>query len=330
MTLKTLSTMMATSVIIAGTLSSCNKNYNTIGTESSTVDMKFNISSSAYTKAGGSEVNETAVNNTQIFVFRNDGSLDAYKSADAASEIKVSCTTGEREIYALVNAPAETSITTKTDLLAKTSLLTDNSTNGLVMVGKVSAKLEAAGNIAIPVKRLVAKLSVKQITADFASEAYKNTAFKINSIYVINAAGDINYGQNVNPTLWLNKTKFCDEDAKDLLYKSANDTEVTSDAPYTTPANFYVYPNSTEQDSQVEEFCPRFTRIVVETTLGEKKYYYPISIPAIESNKTYSVNNLTITRPGSVSPDVPVTSYECTFSVSVIDWETGIEEEITI
>ncbi len=330
MTLKTLSTMMATTAIIAGTLSSCNKNCYSIAPESNAVDMKFNILSTAYTKAGASDVKEADIKNTQIFVFRNDGSLDAYKSADAASDITVSCTTGEKEIYALVNAPAEASVTSKSELLAKTSLLTDNNTDGLVMIGKLTAKLEAAGSFNIPVRRIVAKLSINQISANFTSEAYKNMSFKINSIYAINAVGDINYGLDAEPTEWINKTAFCDTDAKVLLYQNTNDKEVTSDSPFDTPACFYVYPNKTEQDSQAEEFCPRFTRIVVETTLGDKKYYYPISIPGIESNKTYTITNLTVTRPGSVSPDVPVTSYECTFSVTIVDWETGTQEEMTI
>lgn len=330
MTFKTLSTMMVTAAIIAGTLSSCNKNADSATPEGTAVDMKFNILSTAYTKAGASEVKEADIKNTQLFVFRSDGSLDAYKSADSGSEITVSCTTGDKEIFALVNAPAEAAVTSKTELLAKTSSLTDNSTESLVMLGKITAKLEATGSINIPVRRLVARLAIKHIATDFTSAAYRNTPFKVNSIYVINAAGDINYGLDSTPTKWINKMSFCDEDAKELLYQNTNDSAVTSDSPFTEPAYFYVYPNGTEQDSQAEEFGPRFTRIVVETTLGDKKYYYPISIPGIEANKTYNVNSLTITRPGSLSPDVPVTSYECTFSVSVIDWETGTEEEMTI
>lgn len=331
MTLKTLSTMMATTAIVAGTLSSCNKNCSSIGPENTTVvNMKFNVSSTAYTKASASDVNETVINNTQIFVFRNDGSLDAYKSADAASEITVSCTTGDKEIYALVNAPEESSVTSKSELLAKTSSLTDNSKDGLVMLGKLTAKLEAAGSFNIPVKRIVAKLSINQVSADFTSEAYKKMSFKINSIYAINAVGDVNYALDGNPTKWFNKSAYCDTDAKDLLYQNINDAEVTSESPFDTPTSFYVYPNNTEQDSQAEEFCPRYTRIVVETTLGDKKYYYPISIPGIDSNKTYTITNLTVTRPGSISPDVPVTSYECKFNVTVVDWETGTQEEMTI
>ncbi len=323
--------MIASSIIISGALSSCNKNCDSSKIEEATVEMNFNVSNSAFTKAIASDANETNIRNTQIFVFRNDGSLDAYRSVDASSNIKISCTTGEKDIYALVNAPAEASVSSKTELLAKTSKLADNSIDGLVMFGKVlGIQLNESGNIDIPVKRLVARLSVNKITSDFTSVAYQNMTFKVNSIYAINVAGDINYGLNESPAIWLNKSKFCDDTAKELLYQNTGNAVVTQTSPYETPASFYVYPNKTAQDSQAEEFSARYTRVVVETTLGDKKYYYPISIPDIESNKTYTINNLTITRPGSISPDVPVTSYECAFSVSVTDWETGIEKEMTI
>ena len=48
--------------------------------------------------------NEAKVNDLQVFVFRGD-ELDAYASVDNAMQLTLSCTAGEREVYALVNAP---------------------------------------------------------------------------------------------------------------------------------------------------------------------------------------------------------------------------------
>ena len=132
------------------------------------------------------------------------------------------------------------------------------------------------------------------------------------------------------PTTWFNKMAYTTSDVDALLYADAIDTKITEATPYDTPTSFYTYPNSTQTDSQAEEFSARFTRVVVETTLGGKTYYYPVSIENIESNKYYNIKNLTITRPGSLSPDTPVSSLECTVSIEVKEWGHGMEKDFTI
>ena len=116
-----------------------------------------------------------------------------------------------------------------------------------------------------------------------------------------------------------------------LIYDDIEDTAMTPAKPYSGSRAFYVYPNRTETDSQSNTFGPRYTRLVIETTLGGKTYYYPVSIKGIERNKTYNITDLTITRPGSLSPDVPVTAYECTFGITVVEeWQEGADFEYEI
>ena len=49
----------------------------------------------------------------------------------------------------------------------------------------------------------------------------------------------------------------------------------------------------------------------------------------MESNKRYSVS-LTVTMPGSLTPDVPVQKEDAVFSVIVSDWDENIEVNETI
>ena len=62
------------------------------------------------------------------------------------------------------------------------------------------------------------------------------------------------------------------------------------------------------------------TRIVIETTLGTSKYYYPINLPEMADNKSYEIEEVVLTRPGSDNPDEPVSFADATFSINVIDW----------
>ena len=63
--------------------------------------------------------------------------------------------------------------------------------------------------------------------------------------------------------------------------------------------------------------------------MGGETVYYPISLPEVKQNTVYEVT-LKITRPGSDSPDVPVSGHAVEFKIEVQDWITGgvIEEVI--
>ena len=322
--------MVASAAILAGAVS-CNKTDSPAQTEGTPAELTLNISNGAFTKAAINDANENKVNNVQIFVFRKDGELDAYATSTQKNDIKVSCTTGPKDVYALVNAPDGSKISKKSELEATTSKLSDNSLTNFVMIGSKPIDMTPSVNETIMVSRIAARLTVRKITAAFTSQAYKQMEFKVNRIYVVNAAGDVNYKlEKKAPTTWFNKMAYTTSDVDALLYADDIDTKITEATPYDTPTSFYTYPNSTQTDSQAEEFSARFTRVVVETTLGGKTYYYPVSIENIESNKYYNIKNLTITRPGSLSPDTPVSSLECTVSIEVKEWGQGMEKDFTI
>ena len=104
---------------------------------------------------------------------------------------------------------------------------------------------------------------------------------------------------------------------------------MTSSASYDKKNTFYCYPNPESNDNFSSTWSPRHTRLVVEALLGDTRYYYPVTLPEIESNKIYDVN-LKITRPGSSLPDIEVDKFAVGFTVQVKDWEIGasVSEEI--
>ena len=69
--------------------------------------------------------------------------------------------------------------------------------------------------------------------------------------------------------------------------------------------------------------------LVVQTRLGDGIYYYSVELPKMESNKCYNVS-LTVTMPGSLTPNVPVQKEDAVFSVSVSDWSGNINVNETI
>ena len=90
--------------------------------------------------------------------------------------------------------------------------------------------------------------------------------------------------------------------------------------------NFYTYPNSSPVAANATTI-DNTTKLVIETTLdvgdGYRKFYYPISIPYTQPNYHYTINNVTIKRVGSTNPALPVTKADCSFTVTIADWDTG-------
>ena len=263
----------------------------------------------AMTKATAvSADNEAKVNNLQVFVFRGDD-LDAYASVDNAQELTLSCTAGDRVVYALVNAPDYSAVPGKAALLAKVSELSANSLTNFEMVGSKSVTLPQSEKVSIDVNRIASRVVLKKITRSFTSEALQALNFKVDAIYLINVAGNTSYDLSAAPAKWYNVAENKDELAS-LLY-DAPASLITNGQSYSTAHTFYAYPN---------DLATNTTRLVIETTLGETKYYYPINLPEMAANKSYEIEEVKITRPGSDNPDEPVSFADATFSINVIDW----------
>ena len=271
-------------------------------------ELTVGITGSMTKATGMTTASEAKVNNLQVFVFRGN-ELDAYASVDDAKELTLSCTAGERQVYALVNAPDDSSVSGKDALLAKVSELDANSLDNFEMVGNKSVTLPQDETVQIDVNRIASRVVLKKITRNFTSEALQALNFEVQAIYLINVAGNTSYDLTAAPATWYNVAKNNSEIAE-LLY-DAPAASVANGGSYDTKHYFYGYPN----DNSVKQ-----TRIVIETMLGTKKYYYPINLPEMDSNKSYEIDEVVITRPGSDDPDVPVSFADASFSINVLDW----------
>ena len=299
-------------------------------------DLKVNVRSGDLVQTKSTTItaaNEIAVNNLQVFVFRGDA-LDAYVSVNDDDELTVSCTGGERQVYALVNCPDLSAVSTKTALLATTSNLYDNSGTNFQMIGhQDEVDLPDDSPVTIDVHRIAARVVIKKISRAFTVSALASKSFRIDQIFLINVAGDINFGETEAPTVWYNKWMYTSEQA--AFTYDAPSASLANNASYSTVHSFYAYPNPTVGDSDSSTWSARHTRLVVKATLGSDVYYYPITLPVLESNKSYEIEELILTRPGSDHPDKPVTFEDCTFNINVVGWTTVDvadegEDDITI
>jgi hypothetical protein len=187
-----------------------------------------------------------------------------------------------------------------------------------MMSGEITEELTASTTVTMPVERLAARIAVSQVSTDFELEAHQSLSFEIRSIYLINVAGEKAYLQDNTPTIWYNKNKYEAGTSPSFLYDVVTSGRIEGGDSYDTEHYFYCYPNATATK----------TRLVIEAEVGGYTYYYPVTLNAIDANTAYTYN-LTITRLGSDSPDIPVADGTVNFTVTVVDWvEQNVQETI--
>lgn len=275
-----------------------------------------------------SSMNDGGLSNYQVYVFDDKGSLETYVNL-STSEIVLDCVAGNKTVAVLANAPVVNDVMTMSELSSRTTLLADNGNASFVMTGQQTVTLTEDKKVTVFMDRLVAKVRLSKLQVAFEAPQYQNMSFKVAAVYLINVPADITFFSSGSPGTWYNKMKYVSGDANALIYDDMKNVEVTASSPYSTTHTFYSYPNPTEEDSFSTTWTPRHTRLVVQAYLGETLYYYPVTLPKLVMNTVYDVN-LTITRPGTTSPDDEVDKYAAEFSVAVKAWKTGtsVKEEI--
>ncbi len=261
---------------------------------------------------------DSKVNNIQVFVFRSTGELDVYGTSTTTS-LDLTCTTGPKHIYALVNAPDLSAITTLTALQNASSNLSDNKYEGLVMTKDTTLNLTSDMTLNLKARRLAARICLKSIKNSMEAVQHRTKNFNVNAIYLINVVADKKYFSASAPTIWHNKSAN-KSDLTRLLYDGTGNYKINYGESYTARHYFYCYPNLQDVDSTSPTWSPRYTRLVVEVNFGGQLCYYPVSIPNIQQNKAYSIS-LVVSLPGSTSPDNPIEKVNQGVTIEVEDWD---------
>lgn len=312
-------------VLAALAFCACSKSVENYSSEKDgeVVELNFSVPVKA-TKASGN-VAEDAVERLQVFVFGKDGQVQSSGISEENS-LKLTCTTGEKQIAAVVNASPLSGVNTLEQLQTKMSDFGDNTLGGFVMSGLKPETLTASGSVTVPVSRLVSKVKLSSVTNSFLLSQHQAMDFRLVSVFLTNAPEQTGYFYASQSNQMINDgVSDIDDiiaDSGDLLYDELGDVAVAMGKTTEVDNFLYCYPN-------MKSVAGKPAYLVVQTRLGNGIYYYSVELPKMESNKCYSVS-LTVTMPGSLTPDVPVKKEDAVFSVSVTDWAGNVDVDETI
>ena len=322
--------------VLLGTAVSCSKTGSPADIPAQKIRIVVDVEGSGTpgTRVTGVTSNSTSteakVNSLQIFVF-NGEQLDGYGSSSGSLTATASCTAGTRDIWAVVNAPALTSVSSKTQLLATVSDLAAEISN-FQMVGSKSETLQKDGNVKITVDRLAARVVLKGIK-NALTNAAQAASFKVLSVYLTNVAGDVDFGHSSSYTVskWYNRRGYQSANNLGSFTYDAVNKAIASGASNTEAHYFYSMPNANAA-AVGGPWTPRAARLVIKAEIAGVVYDYPITLPALESNKSYEISLVTITRPGNpddgnepdndddIDEEKPVVGFDQGFEITVNPW----------
>ena len=266
---------------------------------------------------------EAKINSLQVLVFDSDGKIDAVGYGNGTS-LSVNVTAGKaRRLWAVANAPDLGDVGSEDELCGRMSLLTDNSQGSFVMCGNTVRDIAGETEIDIGLVRLVARLSVEKITRRFDVAGLAARPLVIKGIYLINVAADLRYDGADGVSAWLNRRGFESGGADALLSERPLSISLDNGQSHSALHSFYCYPNPCTDDSVSGSWTPRKTRLVLEAELGGKTCYYSVTFPEIRRNRTYTIEELTLSGKGSSTPDTPYGRESLSASVTVRDWTDG-------
>ena len=247
---------------------------------------------------------EEQVNNIQVYVFDADNG-NRLETFFYGKSIKptLRLSRGNKMFKVLVNSKADSSkVNVLQDLQSALSDFSDNTSSNFVMSGEKSVSIPATTSVEISVSRLVAKVILSKITANFTAPVYACQTFRVDSVYLTNVAQKCQFFGQYTPASW----------GKGYALTGDSVNHIVSGKVYSAGHTFYAYPNGTTTP----------TRLVIKATLGNTTYYYPVDLGELQSNMVYTVTNIEITRPGSDSEDKPVVSSEMSFTIKVAGWNS--------
>ena len=311
------------------------------------------------TKASVAGTNaESTMQTLDVYVFFNDsglgaanGQLETYRrytpgsttfSISGKDAIKISL--GAKTVVFVANAPSDmvAGIKKKSDYdnwSAHSWTFAQNATDKFTMslmkeltvTGDV--RLDSSADPSLMLRRQVSRVELKGFKNDLPSALGKLTLegaylYNVNKSIDNSTGSDDNYWRKKDVATALGETaieKLVNPGA--YLPASAKCTGSLSKGASWTEKDDYKYfmygfpnPASEAADASGKDWV---TKLVIQTKVNGIRYYYPIGIKGMEANKTYVVNNVTVSRLGSTSPDKYVSTAALSISITVRDWDTG-------
>lgn len=339
---RTVISMIALSYLLA---SACNKidskSENPINFQQQSVEVVIELVSETKSTLEQTQQQDNAISTLDVFIFNNVDSssddskeLDTYQrfQGDDLSSVQMTSTTGPKVVCVVANSHVDdfSGVTKYSDFKTITTLLRSEVLEGFTMYGETEHNLELTNRIPVTLSRFVSRVAVTSVKTKFEGTSYQGKTLSNCKLFLVNAHGEKILIDNSQPesAVILNEGALVEDDVSSTLQPGllmdAIEGEIGAQG-YNVAHYFYTYSNETENISTS-------TKMVLQADLDGTTYYYPLLINqpdygyapenghyGVGRNNTYSYS-ITVTRPGSSDPNIPLTPGAVELTLTVEDW----------
>ena len=308
------------SLLIPGVLLSCTRTYESEWEE---VVIGINVLDAGGTKAvgvvdGGPQ--ENRINDVQVILFDAGGAADGYAALGQQGTVRVRTHTGEHEVWAFSNFPSVAGIADKGALEALLVRLEDVSFGNMPLYGMKEVKITRGFEGTVPLDHFLSRVTVSKITNLMENDILQAEEFRVLDIYLTNVPATVNVGKTAVASTWYNKMGLRNEMDTFLHDAVPEGSQVIPlGSSYNVRHSLYSLPNIREEDDRGDAWSPRRTRLIVKAMVGSEVNYYPITLPVMQSNRSYNVSELVITRLGVLREETDLPFLAITFNMHVDD-----------
>lgn len=238
--------------------------------------------------------------------------------------------------------------------------LGENEPDALVMTGSTEAELSAGKEVTVSVKRCVSRICLDTVSASFRRDK-EGAVVTLKGIYVINLVGEYSFATLRVPDVWYNMLGNFNPELGDIVCDMFNDEDVVvmnnvyargvniiredeayvdaDGGDYTLAEGvslsgdmsvhgnwvYYVFPNDYDE-LYSDEWSPRRSMLVLEASVlcpdgTVRTGYYPVSLPIIERNKTYVIEDMKLLHYPVEKPYQQMKITDVVFDIRVGDWD---------
>ena len=294
---------------------------------------------SATVKSSSTMENIDGIRRLEALAFRKiDGILESYGDRSEESVSLTLTADIPMEVIAIANSTRNVlnKVYDKELFCTARTTFPDIEESGFVMsTGFKEFTASADVELELPLTRLACKISLGVLKASFVTKELAEVGVTLERVFLINVSTECGLDLNPRAISWRNRSAL--ENDLTVFERKAYCRDygiaVNDTVSIDLGTELFCYPNPVDNGifaDDVNEWCPRNTRVVLQLSVGGIPNYYSVSLPSMECGREYVIKNIELLGFGMDAPDLRMTRTEAVFETMVSCWEETNDKELEI
>ncbi|MBR1871914.1 MAG: hypothetical protein IJ795_01750 [Bacteroidales bacterium] len=301
---------------------------------------------------------ETQIGSMAAWIYSSRAAYDQGLAAESfafsqGNSVTLDCTRGSKLAVVVTNLPQSQFNTSQPlapanlgyDLKSARYSLESMMDNGFLMHGSLAfSSDQESADLPVVVTRAVCKVSLGSVRNSLQEKGWAGKDVQVEDLFLVNGVSGAfpdpfmaGAQPSVGDFFWCSAKysprsgpypDFGQDEGPECAQAEVSGT-ISPGMSMSIDAALYCCPNPTEDDTQTlsgdllvaAAWAPRHTRLVLQCSIDGHRCYYPVTLPALEENVWYKIEELVIKHFGTDSPDAPLSFTDVGITAHFGGWD---------